>query len=548
MAATATAVALMVPGRPAVVAAPRGRPRHSPPQDPRVRRWLHGLGLGALAHTFDENEFTLEAVWEMQDTDLTDMGITDPDVRQQLLSGAKTAGKAAATLHTHPPPPSGEVERLKAAVAALQQQLDSVQKRLMVDEAKAMESRHDFAGLQDRVEMQAQALTAERKEVLAQLKTVARQVQEQQQQQRRPPSTPATVDDSDYPPPVTYRVGDKVQMKSRELGWAPGVVTAAENGRYTIRGTTTKFLGVVGNWPPNSMRYDTDDFFGLPLPFSDARTRFRIGRDVDLGYDINDVDPAKTPPEYLQPPPQGLQSFQYPARNDRLFVTASLRPRILYFPRIVTDEEADHIVSLARGAMHRSEVQLSAEARKNHEKSQTDDRTSNQAWLSMNDDILRRIESRVQNITGSKWHEQLQVLRYRRGQHYWAHDDYFSDQMYGHQKDNRFATFFIYLSTVAEGGHTSLPRAGGGPVPHDMMDAACDHQRGYGLRSYPRKGAAVLFYSMRPDLSLDPYALHGGCPVESGEKWSANLWFHAATPPGTGRVTDPQGLTPGAQR
>eukprot|EP00661_Eupelagonemidae_sp_cell13_P018433 gene18433-biopygen14484 len=48
---------------------------------------------------------------------------------------------------------------------------------------------------------------------------------------------------------------------------------------------------------------------------------------------------------------------------------------------------------------------------------------------------------------------------------------------------------------------------------------------------------------MRPDRTLDPYSLHGACPPEGGEeKWSANVWFHADTPlgSGAGRETDPR--------
>ena len=38
-------------------------------------------------------------------------------------------------------------------------------------------------------------------------------------------------------------------------------------------------------------------------------------------------------------------------------------------------------------------------------------------------------------------------------------------------------------------------------------------------------GDAVLFWSVTPDLVLDPHALHGACPVIKGEKWSAAKWI-----------------------
>lgn len=39
-------------------------------------------------------------------------------------------------------------------------------------------------------------------------------------------------------------------------------------------------------------------------------------------------------------------------------------------------------------------------------------------------------------------------------------------------------------------------------------------------------GDAVLFYSLDPDLSINPRSLHGGCPVRKGEKWVATRWMH----------------------
>jgi hypothetical protein len=35
----------------------------------------------------------------------------------------------------------------------------------------------------------------------------------------------------------------------------------------------------------------------------------------------------------------------------------------------------------------------------------------------------------------------------------------------------------------------------------------------------PVKGDAVLFYSIHPNGTIDKHSLHGGCPVQRGEKW-----------------------------
>lgn len=47
-----------------------------------------------------------------------------------------------------------------------------------------------------------------------------------------------------------------------------------------------------------------------------------------------------------------------------------------------------------------------------------------------------------------------------------------------------------------------------------------------GLAVKPRKGAALLFWSLQPDgKTKDMHSLHGGCPVIKGDKWSATKWI-----------------------
>lgn len=42
----------------------------------------------------------------------------------------------------------------------------------------------------------------------------------------------------------------------------------------------------------------------------------------------------------------------------------------------------------------------------------------------------------------------------------------------------------------------------------------------------PKKGDALLFYSLHLDGTTDEHSLHAGCPVIKGEKWSATKWIH----------------------
>eukprot|EP01060_Flectonema_neradi_P012484 TRINITY_DN19294_c0_g1_i1.p1 TRINITY_DN19294_c0_g1~~TRINITY_DN19294_c0_g1_i1.p1 ORF type:complete len:313 (+),score=44.26 TRINITY_DN19294_c0_g1_i1:133-1071(+) len=236
---------------------------------------------------------------------------------------------------------------------------------------------------------------------------------------------------------------------------------------------------------------------------------------------------SEPPSEYSLKPALLMPAVKYPAADDRLFVTLSLKPRILYFPKLLLDEECDLIIALAKKQIYRSRVAL----RNKNSDPHSSIRNSHGAWLDLpQTGPLGRIRNRIVNITHTGWSEKLQVLRYDVGQHYVSHNDYFDPSIYGDQHTNRALTFFLYLSSPTAGGHTVFPRAGGLPPPPSASDCS------RGLRVTPKKGAAVAFYNMRKDYSLDPYSLHGGCDVENGTKWAAPLWFRVTTPHGYGLV------------
>ncbi|KAM7256128.1 hypothetical protein ACFE04_011869 [Oxalis oulophora] len=100
-------------------------------------------------------------------------------------------------------------------------------------------------------------------------------------------------------------------------------------------------------------------------------------------------------------------------------------------------------------------------------------------------------------------------------------------------------------SDIEEGGETVFPdsRANISAVPWWNELSECAKK---GLSLKPKRGDALLFWSMRPDTTLDPSSLHGSsnvlrskdglysyllymsgsCPVIRGSKWSCTKWMH----------------------
>eukprot|EP01065_Artemidia_motanka_P019438 TRINITY_DN23090_c0_g1_i2.p1 TRINITY_DN23090_c0_g1~~TRINITY_DN23090_c0_g1_i2.p1 ORF type:complete len:296 (+),score=81.51 TRINITY_DN23090_c0_g1_i2:649-1536(+) len=261
-------------------------------------------------------------------------------------------------------------------------------------------------------------------------------------------------------------------------------------------------------------------FYGLPVQQAPLPIRGKHYLAPDSYSRPGPGELDQPPVEYREP---ASPKIRYPADPTarQLYHTLSVAPRILHFDRILTDEECDALIREAQGKLSRSHV---ASAKKNATDADrtTEVRTSSQAWLQPSSPLVRPIRARLRAITGIWLHEQLQILRYERGQHYLAHTDYYDPRVLGPQADNRAATFFLYLNTPSRGGETAFPRALGSRMDSDDW---CNGS----LRVVPRKGAGVLFYGMRPDGSLDPRSEHGGCDVEQGVKWAATLWFRVPT-------------------
>jgi len=234
--------------------------------------------------------------------------------------------------------------------------------------------------------------------------------------------------------------------------------------------------------------------------------------------------------------------------------TLSLRPLLLQVDDLLQDDESAYMINYSRPRMVASDVSLMD---KDKGKAATEFRTSQYVFMvTRAHPTLQDIDKRIANITGLdiENQEDAQILKYEVGNYYFSHNDYWSPSFYqsaemtamthaGHK--NRLATVFWYMNSDVGGGCTSFTHApvqngyasqslpseeiGALPGPakltssndqiQDMID--CD----YGLKVSPKKGRAIIFYSLLPSGEGDDYSEHAACAVTKGTKWAANKWI-----------------------
>ncbi|MDH5824150.1 2OG-Fe(II) oxygenase [Luteimonas sp. RD2P54] len=197
-----------------------------------------------------------------------------------------------------------------------------------------------------------------------------------------------------------------------------------------------------------------------------------------------------------------------PAADREVQVLAHLvHPHVVVFGGLLSVEECDALVELARSRLSRSAtVNLETGGDEMHR-----DRTSQGMFFRRGENALcARIEARIAALTGWPLEngEGLQVLRYGQGAEYRPHYDYFDPEKPGTRGilargGQRVASLVMYLNTPRRGGATTFPDA------HFEVAAV--------------KGNAVFFSYDRPHPMTR--SLHGGAPVAEGEKWVATKWL-----------------------
>jgi len=208
-----------------------------------------------------------------------------------------------------------------------------------------------------------------------------------------------------------------------------------------------------------------------------------------------------------EPLPQGARTTVLAGDREVGVVMSMFNPRVIVFSGLLSDDECDEIIALARVRLARSEtVQTQTGSSEVNEA-----RTSQGMFFTRGEHpVCARLEARIAALMN--WPiengEGLQVLRYGPGAEYKPHYDYFDPDQAGtptilKRGGQRVASLVCYLNTPTLGGATVFPDV--------QLDVA------------PVKGNAVFFSYDRPHPVTR--TLHGGAPVIEGEKWVATKWL-----------------------
>lgn len=215
------------------------------------------------------------------------------------------------------------------------------------------------------------------------------------------------------------------------------------------------------------------------------------------------------PPAVPVPEPQLAESPLYLDAGDRqvAVLQTMYNPRVVVFGALLSDEECEQLIELARPRLARS---LTVATKTGGEEVNAD-RTSNGMFFQRGEsELVRRIEQRIARLVN--WPEEngegLQILQYGPGAEYKPHYDYFDPAEPGtptilKRGGQRVGTIVMYLGE---------PERGGGTVFPDVH-----------LEVAPKRGNAVFFSYERAHPSTR--TLHGGSPVLQGEKWIATKWL-----------------------
>lgn len=186
-------------------------------------------------------------------------------------------------------------------------------------------------------------------------------------------------------------------------------------------------------------------------------------------------------------------------------------PAVTLYKEVLNIPDCAYLIFLSRPYMKRANV---IDPGSQRDGMVSDVRTNMSTYLPFGivDIISRYIELKIIQATGEDLmsSEPMSILHYAPGQYYRPHFDYIDPELgvsEGLLEDGgqRTASAITYLAAPSMGGGTRFPRLN--------------------LSVPATAGSTLWFRNCLDDGRLDDRSLHGGDPVEQGEKWVVTKWF-----------------------
>jgi prolyl 4-hydroxylase len=217
-------------------------------------------------------------------------------------------------------------------------------------------------------------------------------------------------------------------------------------------------------------------------------------------------------PPYVREPARIAAGHTIRAVDREIRVLQRLQiPILATLERVLTDEECERLIGMARPRLRQSTVVDAATgdnlaaARRN---------SSGMFFRLRENPFVARLDERLASIMNSpaEHSEGLQVLHYGTGGQYLPHFDFLVPSNPAASESiarsgQRISTLIVYLNDVIEGGETVFPEVG--------------------LSVVPRRGNAVYFEYTNSRMQVDLRSAHGGAAVTRGEKWIVTKWMRS---------------------
>jgi len=172
----------------------------------------------------------------------------------------------------------------------------------------------------------------------------------------------------------------------------------------------------------------------------------------------------------------------------------------------MTPEECDQIISSAKGNMTLSTITRASD--------DPNFRTSETCYFT-GTPMQKHVDKKICDAMGiNNMSEPCQIQHYNLGNQFKAHHDFFHpgdefEEFAGdgsNYQGQRTWTFMVFLNNVKKGGETNFINL-------------------KNLHITPKKGAAVVWNSLKKDGTTNDRTLHQGKPILGGEKYIITKWF-----------------------